>query len=117
MAILKHVNYVVDKHITGRKGEECLRNCHPNLFPELKNVNTVVVEQINFIFGKYKYSMRHMNNFRYYFFFYICADTHNEMLITNPDLLKQPCVSFQKKDKYAPIAHSASGEDSDSDSE
>ena len=39
------------------------------------------------------------------------------MLITNPDLLKQPYFAFQNKDKYAPIAHSASGEDGDSDSE
>ena len=66
VAIFKHVNFVVDKlHITGHKGEECLRNCRPNLFPELQKVNTVVVEQVNFILDKYKYSIRLTNKFRF----------------------------------------------------
>ena len=52
------INYVVDKlHIKGHIGKNCKKFCHPDNFPELKGLNSVVCEQKNFWLGRYKHSI------------------------------------------------------------
>ena len=48
----------------------CLDTHHPDLFPELADINTEVCEQVNFWLSKYKYILKHMNFYRYNFFLY-----------------------------------------------
>ena len=69
-SILKDLIYVVDKlHIQGHVGQKCLKIFHPKLFPEIAPLNTVVCEQCNFWLGKYKFMLKHMNQYRFLFFF------------------------------------------------
>ena len=52
--------FVVDKlHIQGHTDHDCRSTCHPDLYPDLKDINTVVVEQINFWIGQFKYITKH----------------------------------------------------------
>jgi hypothetical protein len=74
---LKDVGYVVDKlHIKGHIGKNCKKFCHPDNFPPLKLLNTVVCEQKNFWLGKYKYSLKHMGTNRFNFFVFITVKSH-----------------------------------------
>ena len=78
VAIFSKINYVVDKlHIKGHKGEICAQTVHPNLFPELDDVNTVVCEQTNFFVGHHKHALKHMNKVRYHFFLFVIFDMYN----------------------------------------
>jgi hypothetical protein len=78
---LKDVDYVVDKlHIKGHIGKNF---CHPDNFPELQPLNTVVCEQKNFCLGKYKYSLKHMSMHRFNFFVFIIFDAYNQLNIEN----------------------------------
>ncbi len=38
------------------------RECHPDEYPDLKLVNTVICEQVNFWLGKFKHILKHMNH-------------------------------------------------------
>ena len=61
--------YVIDKlHIKGHTETWCKQNCHPQEFPELKDVNTIICEQVNYWSGKYKYMMKLLNSQRLFFF-------------------------------------------------
>ena len=74
------VKYVVDRlHIMGHTQSWCKDKCHPDLFPDLKNVNTMVCEQINFWLGRYKHILKHMNHSRFNFFLYIILNKYNEL--------------------------------------
>ena len=76
------IKFAVDKlHIQGHKENWCLKNCHPKLFPELNDVNTVICEQINYWLGSYKYMMKHMNVNRFNFFLYIILNEYNKLKI------------------------------------
>jgi hypothetical protein len=78
--IFKTKKLVVDKlHIQGHVDHRCLQECHPNKFQDLEEVNTVIVEQINFWFGRYKYILKHMNMYRYNFFLFILFDQYNTL--------------------------------------
>ncbi len=66
-------------HIQGHKEDIFLKKYHPNKFPELKEVNTVVCEQINFRLGRFKYVLRHMNAERFYFYLYIIMNEMNRV--------------------------------------
>lgn len=112
--ILGKIKYVVDKlHIKGHVGEFCHSHCHPDLFPELKELNTVVCEQKNFWLGRYKYSLKHMNSYRYNFFLYIICDEYNNLNITNsteilsrelePNLYAEKKLDDQKKKRKRTI--------------
>ena len=65
-------------HIQGHKGQ-CLTKYDPYLFTELKNANTIVCEQINFRIGSHKFSIKHMNSFRYPFYLYIIFNEYNKI--------------------------------------
>ncbi len=78
--VFKDKIFVVDKlHITGHTDHNCRKSCHPDLFPDLKEINTVVVEQINFWVGRYKYMTKHMNYFRFNFFLFILFNQYNTL--------------------------------------
>jgi len=80
--VFKTKKFVVDKlHITGHTDHNCRATCHPDLFNDLKPINTVVVEQINFWVGPFKYMTKHMNYYRYNFFLYIVFDQYNTLLL------------------------------------
>jgi len=67
---VKNIYYVVDRlHIVGHKQEWCKAECHPDLFEELNGVNTVIVEQIYAWLGKFKFMTKHMNLYRFNFFY------------------------------------------------
>ena len=74
--------YIVDRlHIQGHIDEECLNSCNPKLFPELKDVNTVVCEQVNYWLRHFKHIVKHMNFYRFNFFLYIILDLYNQAKI------------------------------------
>ena len=76
--IFNDIIYVIDKlHIVGHPNVQCQTKFNPNNFPELKETNTVICEQINFILGKFKYIFKHMNFVRFNFFLYIILDAYN----------------------------------------
>ena len=84
--ILKELIYVVDKlHIQGHIGQKCLET-FPKLFSEIDLLNTVVCEQCNFWLGKYKYMLKHMNQFRFLFLCIMCNFYNNVKVIRNTDL-------------------------------
>jgi hypothetical protein len=72
--------FAVDKlHIQGHKEDKCLKKYHPNIYPELKDANTVICEQINFRLGRFKFILRHMNAERFYFYIYIILNEMNRV--------------------------------------
>lgn len=74
------LTFAVDKlHIQGHKEDLCLHKYHPNKFQELKEVNTVICEQINFKLGRFKHILRHMNAERFYFYMYIILNEMNRV--------------------------------------
>jgi hypothetical protein len=82
--IFSKINYAVDKlHIKGHIGKNCKKYCHPDNFPFLRPLNTVICEQKNFWLGKYKYSLKHMSVNRYNFFIFILCDSYNQLNIDN----------------------------------
>ena len=86
------IRYVVDKmHIKGHSEQWCLENCHPKLFPELDNVNTVVCEQTNFFVDNYKHILKYMNFLRFNFFLYIVLNEFNNIKIRNNVKNSQLC--------------------------
>ena len=86
--------------------------CDPKLFPELKTVNTVICEQINYWLGKYKFIMKHMNVFRFNFFLYIISNEYNKIKVNgkfnNINVFKLEQTNSKKR-KYEEI----DSEDSD----
>ena len=62
----------------GLKGK-FLTNYDPYLFNKLKNANTIACEQINFRVGADKFSIKHMNYFRYPFYLYIIFNEYNKI--------------------------------------
>ena len=81
---LEDVYYIVDKlHIKGHIGKNCKKFCRPDNFPWVKSLNSVVCEQKNFWFGKYKYSLKHMCTYRFNFFVFLICDAYNQLNIEN----------------------------------
>jgi hypothetical protein len=81
-AILDHIHYVVDRlHVKGHKDENCLLHCHPDNFPQLIGVNTMVCEKKNSWASKYKFASNKMNWLRFNFFFDIIFDLSNTLNI------------------------------------
>ena len=71
---------IVDKlHIRGHKGDYCRENCHLDLYPACKPLNSVICEQRNFWLGRYKHALKHMTYFKFHFFLYIICDAYNEI--------------------------------------
>ena len=74
------VNYIVDRlHIVGHSQTWCKDICHPDLYPDLKEVNTMICEQINFWLGRFKFIMKHMNQSRFNFFLYLILNQYNKL--------------------------------------
>jgi hypothetical protein len=105
---------VVDKlHIQGHRDHRCLQTCHPDLFPELNEANTVVVEQINFWVGGYKYITKHMNIYRFNFFLFTIFDAYNtiavegqfnlleEVVLSKSDSIKRKRETIEDDDVFA----------------
>ena len=91
------IEFIVDKlHIKGHKGDYCYSNCHPDLFPAVKNLNSVVCEQKNYWLGGYKHAMKHMTYYKYNFFLFIICDEYNKMNIAN-NINKLCSASFVPK--------------------
>ncbi len=91
----KDVKYVVDRlHIVGHKQSWCQKMCHPDLYPQLAGVNTMVCEQINFWLGRYKYIMKHMSQTRFNFYLYIILNERNTLKVNGKILAE----------KYNPIS-------------
>ena len=77
-SILFHKKHYIDKlHFLNHKDAWCEKNCNPNKVDDLKNINTVVQEQINYWAGGYKHMLKHMNYYRFNFFLYIIFDVFN----------------------------------------
>jgi len=74
--------FVVDKlHIQNHTDHNCRETCHPNLFPDLKNINTMVCEQINFWLSKYKFITKHMHITRFHLYIFIILNQYNQIKI------------------------------------
>ena len=74
------VKYIVDRlHIVGHSQTWCKDICHPDLYPDLKEVNTMICEQINFWLGRFKFIMKHMNQSRFNFFLYLILNQYNKL--------------------------------------
>ena len=77
--IFQNIDFVVDKlHI-----KDCKKYCHPDNFPAMKPLNSVVCEQKKFWLGRYKYSLKHMSVNRYNFFLFILCNAYNHLNINN----------------------------------
>ena len=86
----------------GHTGDECKKNNDPALFPELEDTNTVVCEQVNFWLGKFKHILKHMNFYRFNFFFYIILDIYNQIKLQNvvniaEDIFFEKCEPTKRK--------------------
>lgn len=70
---------VVDRfHFKSHVDVWCKKFCDPDLYDELKEVNTSVCEETNFWFGRYKHTFKHMNYERFHFLLYILCDEYNK---------------------------------------
>ena len=106
-SILKDLIYVVDKlHIQGHVGQKCLKTFHPKLFPEIAPLNTVVCEQCNFWLGKYKFMLKHMNQYRFLFFLFIMCNFYNLMKITRNNDLKTATGFYKSRPSKRTLQHS-----------
>ena len=95
----KNVKVVVDRlHIQNHTENWCRDNCHPNLFPDLKDKNTMVCEQANSWLSRYKGILKYMNYTRYMFFLYIICNAYNEnkskIYLKNQSLLKNKKIKI-----------------------
>ena len=52
---------------------------HPRLYLEINNCNSMICEQRNYWIRGFKHSVKHMNQYRFNFFFYISFDYYNEI--------------------------------------
>jgi len=75
---LQKKKHFIDKfHIHNHVDPWCLDNCNPCQVEELKGINTVVCEQINYWLGEFKHMLKHMNFERYLFFLFIILNNYN----------------------------------------
>jgi hypothetical protein len=51
----------------------------PSLIRDLDNAQTMICEQRNFWIGGFKHNVKHMNQYRFTFFFYIIFSYFNEI--------------------------------------
>ena len=76
---LAETRIVVDRfHFKSHVDEWCREWCDPDLYDDLKDVNSSICEETNYWFSKYKYIFKHMNYERYHFLLYIVLDEFNE---------------------------------------
>ena len=79
---LEMTKFAIDKfHFGNHKDKWCRKNMDPNKYPELKNLNTVVCEEVNFWLSGYKYMVKHMNQEHFHFFLYRMLNFYNETKI------------------------------------
>jgi len=100
-------------HIKGHKENWCLNNCHPDLFPEVKDVNTVICEQINYWLNNFKYILKHMNRERYVFFLSILLREFNTMKLEG----KYNILKSVPEYKSVQVKRGFESDDSESDDE
>jgi len=71
--------YIIDRlHVQGHV-EGCQKIYHPRLYPDINNCNSMICEQRNYWISGFKHSVKHMNQYRFNFFFYISFDYYNEI--------------------------------------
>ena len=76
--------FFVDRfHIQGRDEVWCDTNCHSRNFRELKDINTMVCGQQNFLINGFKYILKHMQADTYNFYLYIYLNEFNKLKILN----------------------------------
>ena len=76
---LSDTTFVIDRlHVQGHV-EQCQTIYHPKLLPALDGCNTMICEQRNSWISGYKHMVKHMNKFRFFYFFYIIFSYYNEM--------------------------------------
>ena len=77
-------SFAVDKmHIKGHTEKWCHDNCHPKLFPQLKDANTMVCEQVNAWLKNYKFIVKYMNAERFNFYLYSLFNEYNKIKLSN----------------------------------
>jgi len=69
-------------HIKGHTEKWCHDNCHPKLFPQLKDANTMVCEQVNAWLKNYKF-VKNMNAERLNFYLYSLFNEYNKIKLSN----------------------------------
>ena len=63
--------YIIDRlHVKGHVAR-CREIYPPNLIRELDNAQTMICEQRNFWISGYKHNVKHMNQYRFHFFYII----------------------------------------------
>lgn len=105
MAFIKDEIFVIDRlHVKGHI-EECKKNYHPSLYSDLSPVNTMVCEQRNFWISAFKYMVKHMNQSRFIFFFYIIFSKSNEITLQGKIKIinEVAFISDQVKRKFAKL--------------
>jgi len=91
---------VIDRlHLKGHVGKLCQTRNNPDKYPLLKNVNTMVCEQINFWASGYKHASKHMNQTRFNFFFLIIFNEFNVIRCKGRNQIFEPFKSniYSKK--------------------
>ena len=98
----------------GHTGINCRLNNDPALYAELKDVNTVVCEQVNFWLGKFKYILKHMSFYRFNFFLFVILDNYNKVKIENLIDIAE-AILFEKSDPLKRRIDEIDTDDSDSE--
>ncbi len=76
--------FVIDKlHFHGHTEAWCRTHCNPNNHQILNDVNTMVCEQINFLLGRFKHQMKHMNDGRFFVTAYTITNTLNNLKLNS----------------------------------
>ena len=75
---LKSKTILVDRfHFKSHVDLYCKKNCNPDKYAELIEINTSIAEQINSWFSRYKF-IKYMNRERFLFFLFIIFDLYNK---------------------------------------
>lgn len=81
LSLLSKKFFIDRMHLNNHKGKYCFEHCDMDTDPNLDNVNSQVVEQLNFWFSKFKHNLKHMNYVRYLFFIFIILNVYNNYRI------------------------------------
>ncbi len=94
------MQYIVDRlHIKGHIGEECKRRNHPNNFPDLDGVVTIICEVINSWASSFKHNTKHMNAIHFNFFLFIIFNEFNKIKSEGRIKLCEPYKTLNNNNK------------------
>lgn len=76
---LSKMKIFVDRlHMINHKDAWCKENCNMDHERELDGINSMVCEELNFWLSRFKHNVKHMNNLRINFFYFIIMNLRNE---------------------------------------